>query len=71
MSQHAKKILVRALCGFLALLLVLGCAVYLFGSIFCAIGRKHPWCHVPFHIFMVAGSMVHAYVIYEYVFMAA
>lgn len=53
------------------LLLVLGCAVYLFGSIFCAIGRKHPWCHVPFHIFMVAGSMIHAYVIYEYVFMAA
>ena len=53
------------------LLLVLGCAVYLFGSIFCAVGRKHPWCHVPFHIFMVAGSMIHAYVIYEYVFMAA
>ena len=53
------------------LLLVLGCAVYLFGSIFCAVGRKHPWCHVPFHIFMVAGSMIHAYVIYEYVFIAA
>ena len=53
------------------LLLVLGCAVYLFGSIFCAVGRKHPWFHVPFHIFMVAGSMIHAYVIYEYVFMAA
>lgn len=50
------------------LLLVLGCAVYLFGSIFCALGRKHPWCHVPFHMFMVAGSMIHAYVIYEYVF---
>lgn len=50
------------------LLLVLGCAVYLFGSIFCAVGRKHPWCHVPFHMFMVAGSMIHAYVIYEYVF---
>ena len=50
------------------LLLVLGCAVYLFGSIFCAVGRKHPWSHVPFHMFMVAGSMIHAYVIYEYVF---
>ena len=53
------------------LLLVFGCAVYLFGSIFCAVGRKHPWFHVPFHIFMVAGSMVHAYVIYEYIFAAA
>ena len=53
------------------LLLVFGCAVYLFGSIFCAVGRKHPWCHVPFHIFMVAGSMIHAYVIYEYIFAAA
>ena len=53
------------------LLLVFGCAVYLFGSIFCAVGRKHPWFHVPFHIFMVAGSMIHAYVIYEYIFAAA
>ena len=53
------------------LLLVLGCAVYLFGSIFCAVGRKHPWFHVPFHMFMVAGSMIHAYVIYEYIFAAA
>ena len=53
------------------LLLVLGCAVYLFGSIFCAVGRKHPWFHVPFHMFMVAGSMIHAYVMYEYIFAAA
>ena len=53
------------------LLLVLGCAVYLFGSIFCAVGRKHPWFHVPFHMFMIAGSMIHAYVIYEYIFAAA
>ena len=50
---------------------MLGCAVYIFGSIFCDVGRKHPWFHVPFHIFMVAGSMIHAYVIYEYVFIAA
>lgn len=28
-SQHAKKILVRVLCGFLALLLVLGCVAML------------------------------------------
>lgn len=49
-------------------LLVLGCIVYLSGSVFCAVGRSHPWCHVIFHMFIVAGSMIHAFAIYKYVF---
>lgn len=48
--------------------LAVGCAVYLFGSIFCAVGRTHPWCHVIFHVFMVAGSAIHAWAIYSFVF---
>lgn len=49
-------------------ILFVGCAVYLFGSVFCAVGRKYPWCHVIFHIFMVIGSAIHAWAIYSYVF---
>lgn len=49
------------------MLLVYGCMVYLVGSAFCAIGKKKPYCHVVFHVFVLAGAVIHFYVIYQYV----
>lgn len=47
--------------------LVYGCAAYLTGAVFCAIGKKKPYCHVIFHVFVLLGAVVHFYVIYRYV----
>ena len=49
------------------MLLVYGCMVYLVGAAFCAIGKKKPYCHVVFHVFVLAGAVIHFYVIYQYV----
>lgn len=47
--------------------LLLGCIVYLVGSVFCAVGRKKESMHVVFHIFTAAASAIHYLVIYNYV----
>ncbi len=47
--------------------LLLGCVVYLAGSVFCAIGRKKEAMHVVFHVFTAAASAIHYLVIYNYV----
>ena len=47
--------------------LLLGNAYYLTGAIFCAIGRKREVIHVVFHVFTLAASAVHWFVIYGYV----
>ena len=49
------------------LLLVFGSALYSIGAVFCRIGIKHPPMHLPFHIFVLAGSIVHFFTIYHYV----
>lgn len=47
--------------------LVYGCVLYLVGAVFCAVGRKKPYCHVIFHVFVLLGAVVHFYVIYRYI----
>ncbi|MGN1194247.1 MAG: hemolysin III family protein [Acutalibacteraceae bacterium] len=47
--------------------LVCGCVLYLIGAIFCALGKKKPFCHIIFHVFVLLGAVVHFYVIYKFV----
>lgn len=47
--------------------LVYGCAFYLVGAIFCALGKRKEFFHVVFHIFVLLGSAFHFYVIYTFV----
>ncbi len=50
------------------LLLCLGCLAYTAGAVFCKLGIKRPWLHTVFHLFVLAGSIIHFYVIYTYIF---
>lgn len=50
------------------LYLVIGCLFYTVGAVFCNIGIKHPAFHPVFHIFVLAGSIIHFLTIYIYVF---
>lgn len=45
-----------------------GCACYLIGAILCGLGRKKPWLHAVFHVFVLLGSIFHFYAIYIYMF---
>lgn len=47
--------------------LVIGCVFYVIGAVLCGLGKKRPWLHVIFHVFVLIGSAVHFYVIYSYV----
>ncbi len=49
------------------LLLLIGSAFYSIGAVFCRIGIKHPPMHLPFHLFVLAGSIIHFFTIYHYV----
>ena len=44
-----------------------GCIFYLIGAAFCAWGRKKPALHIVFHIFVLFASVIHFYVISEFV----
>lgn len=44
-----------------------GCLFYLIGAVFCALGIKRPVMHVVFHVFVLFASVIHFYVIYEFV----
>lgn len=44
--------------------LIYGCAFYLVGAVFCALGKKKEACHIVFHVFVLLGSAFHFYVIY-------
>ena len=50
------------------MLLLLGCILYGAGAVFCRMGIKNPAYHLPFHILVLAGSVVHFFTIYHYVF---
>lgn len=47
--------------------LVFGCVFYLIGAILCGLGTKKPSLHVVFHIFVMLGSGIHFYAIYNYI----
>ena len=48
-------------------LLCAGCVAYSIGAVFCKLGIKHQWLHTVFHIFVLAGSVLHFFVIYGFV----
>lgn len=48
-------------------LLIGGCGAYLIGALFCRLGIKTPCLHTVFHLFVLAGSAIHYYVIFTYV----
>lgn len=48
--------------------ILLGCAAYLIGAVFCGLGIKREALHVVFHVFVMIGSAVHFYVICAYMF---
>lgn len=47
--------------------LVIGCFIYVIGAVFCGLGKKREWLHVVFHLFVMAASAFHFYVIYRFV----
>jgi hemolysin III len=49
------------------ILLVLGCILYGAGAVFCRMGIKKPAYHLPFHILVLAGSIVQFVTVYHYV----
>ena len=49
-------------------LLCAGCAAYTVGAVFCKLGIKRAALHTIFHIFVLAGSIIHFIVIYKFVF---
>ena len=48
-------------------LLLSGGIVYTIGAIFYGIGRKHKYMHSVFHLFVLAGSILHFFSILLYV----
>lgn len=48
-------------------LLVAGSVLYLIGALLCGIGKKYQWLHVVFHLFVMAATATHFYVIYTIV----
>lgn len=49
-------------------LLIVGGLVYTAGMIFLRLGRKKEYAHTVFHLFVLAGSLVHFYVMVQYIF---
>ena len=43
--------------------IVFGSVLYVIGAVFCGLGVKRPYLHVVFHLFVMAASAVHFYVI--------
>lgn len=48
-------------------LLFAGSALYIIGGLLCKAGIKRPCLHAVFHVFVLAGSLTHWYVIYAYI----
>ena len=49
-------------------MLLAGCVSYVIGAILCGLGRKTPWLHIVFHVFVLLGSALHFWAIYQYIF---
>ena len=49
-------------------LLILGGLIYVAGTIFLRIGKKKEYAHTIFHLFVLAGSATHFYVMVKYIF---
>ena len=54
---------IRAYC-----FLILGCALYLIGGLFCRLGIKNEKMHIIFHIFVLLGTVTQFIDIYYYVY---
>jgi hemolysin III len=49
-------------------LLIVGGLIYVAGMIFLRLGRKREYAHTVFHLFVLAGSLTHFYVMAQYIF---
>lgn len=49
-----------------AILIAAGGVVYTIGAIFYGFGRNHPYIHATFHMFVLAGTLLHFIAIYIY-----
>lgn len=49
-------------------LLILGGLIYVAGTIFLRLGKKKEYAHTIFHLFVLAGSVMHFYVMVKYIF---
>lgn len=49
-------------------LLILGGLIYTAGTIFLRLGKKKEYAHTIFHLFVLAGSGMHFYVMVKYIF---
>jgi hemolysin III len=49
-------------------ILILGGLIYVAGMIFLRMGRKRAYAHTVFHLFVLAGSVTHFYVMIKYIF---
>lgn len=63
----ASKLILPALTGGGICLLFCGGAAYTIGAVLYGIGKKHAYIHSVFHIFVVAGSLLHFFCILFYV----
>jgi len=48
-------------------LLLIGGGLYTVGAILYGVGKKLPYFHAVFHVFVLAGSIVHFFSVYDYV----
>lgn len=53
------------------ILIAAGGVVYSIGAIFYGFGRNHPYIHATFHMFVLAGTLLHFIAIYAYCIPAA
>lgn len=49
------------------MLLFIGSGAYILGALVCRMGIKRPCLHPVFHLIVLAGSLIHFYVIYAYI----
>ncbi len=49
-------------------ILIAGGFIYVIGMIFLRMGRTKAYAHTVFHLFVLAGSLTHFYVMVEYIF---
>jgi len=49
-------------------LLMIGGLVYTTGMLFLRLGKKREYAHTVFHLFVLAGSLLHFYVMVKYIF---
>ena len=66
-SKWIGLIILLAVIGAAAVYLLLGGVAYTIGAILYGIGKKKRYIHSVFHLFVLAGSLMHFFCIFFYV----